>query len=213
MLAPPAPGTPSAMPQTRPKTAGRVERWPLDRIREAARNPRTHSPGQIEEIAASMREFGWTIPLLVDEAGEIIAGHGRLAAARLLDYKDAPVLIGKGWTEAQKRAYRIADNKLALNAGWDWELLALEVGELMDLGIDMELAGFSALEVSSLLAEPDEQYRHLVDSEPAEDDLWPTLKIRMPQNEFDRVTKALDEIGTDMPTWRRLVKLLFEDKP
>jgi ParB-like chromosome segregation protein Spo0J len=91
-----------------------------------ARNARTHSDEQVAQIAASIKEWGWTTPILVDEGGQIIAGHGRVSAARTLGVKDAPVMVATGWTEAQKRAYVLADNKLALNAGWDNELLALE---------------------------------------------------------------------------------------
>jgi ParB-like chromosome segregation protein Spo0J len=82
-------------------------------------NSRTHSPEQIEQIAASMREWGWTNPVLVDEDGMIIAGHGRIEAGRVLGLSQVPVMVARGWSEAQKRAYVIADNQLALNAGWD----------------------------------------------------------------------------------------------
>jgi ParB-like chromosome segregation protein Spo0J len=98
----------------------------------------------VAQIAASIREWGWTTPILVDEAGSIIAGHGRLQAARRLQMTEVPVVVATGWSEAQKRAYVIADNKLALNAGWDNELLALELGELGDLGFDLELDWGSA---------------------------------------------------------------------
>ncbi|WP_233854240.1 ParB/Srx family N-terminal domain-containing protein [Paraburkholderia sp. HD33-4] len=129
----------------------KLERWPLSRLREAEHNPRTHSPAQVEQIAASMREFGWTIPVLVDEHGELIAGHGRLAAARLLGLAEAPVLVAKGWTEVQKRAYRIADNRLALNAGWDDELLSAELTGLRDADFNLDLLGFSAPEMSVII--------------------------------------------------------------
>jgi DNA modification methylase len=133
-------------------TAEEIERWPLARLVEAERNPRTHSAEQIDQIAASMREFGWTIPVLVDEGGVLIAGHGRLRAAQQLGLTDAPVIIARGWTEAQKRAYRIADNKLAENAGWDDALLAAELGELRDMDFDLALTGFSMDELDSLFA-------------------------------------------------------------
>ena len=108
--------------------ADKVERWPLERLVPYAKNSRTHSDAQVAQIAASIREWGWTTPILVDEAGGIIAGHGRLQAARRLQMAEVPVVVASGWSEAQKRAYVIADNKLALNAGWDNELLALELG-------------------------------------------------------------------------------------
>ncbi|MEX3635975.1 ParB N-terminal domain-containing protein [Paraburkholderia sp. BR14320] len=131
--------------------ADQVERWPLERIIPDARNSRTHSDAQIAQIAASMREWGWTNPLLVDEAGTLIAGHGRVLAARQLQLSEAPVMVARGWTEAQKRAYLIADNKLALNAGWDEDLLALELAGLASMDFDLSLLGFSDEEMRGLL--------------------------------------------------------------
>ncbi len=110
--------------------AERIERWPLDRLVPYARNPRTHATGQIAQIASSITEFGWTNPILVDAQGGVIAGHGRLLAARQLGLSEVPVLVLDHLSEVQKRAYIIADNKLALNAGWDEELLALELQDL-----------------------------------------------------------------------------------
>lgn len=115
-----------------------------------ARNSRTHSDEQVAQIAASIKEWGWTTPILVDETGGIIAGHGRLLAARKLKMEQVPTIEAAGWTDAQKRAYVIADNKLALNAGWDSELLALELGELGDLGFDLDLTGFTLDEIDAL---------------------------------------------------------------
>jgi ParB-like chromosome segregation protein Spo0J len=102
-----------------------------------ARNARTHSDAQVAEIAASIREFGFTNPILVDGDNGIIAGHGRLLAARKLGMTEVPVIELAGMTEAQKRAYVIADNRLALNAGWNTELLALEFSDLDALGFDL----------------------------------------------------------------------------
>ncbi|CAG9243777.1 Rac prophage; ParB-like nuclease domain-containing protein YnaK (modular protein) [Burkholderia diffusa] len=136
-------------------SAERIERWPLDRIHEAANNPRTHSEQQVEAIAASMREFGWTIPVLVDESGELIAGHGRVAAARVLGLADAPVIVAQGWSDAQKRAYRIADNKLTINAGWDSALLSAELSALSGEGFDADLLGFSADDMARLTDDTD----------------------------------------------------------
>lgn len=130
--------------------ADRVERWQLDKLIPYARNARTHSDEQVAQIAASMREWGWTNPVLVDETGLIIAGHGRVSAARLLGWTEIPVMVASGWSEAQKRAYTLADNKLALNAGWNTAMLALELGELGDLGVDLNLAGFTDDEISRL---------------------------------------------------------------
>jgi DNA modification methylase len=131
--------------------ADQVERWPLSRIIPDARNARTHSDEQVAQIAASMREWGWTNPLLVDENGSLIAGHGRVLAARLLELPEAPVMVARGWTEAQKRAYIIADNKLAMNAGWDEDLLAVEIAGLAGMDFDVSLLGFNDDEMRGLM--------------------------------------------------------------
>jgi DNA modification methylase len=131
--------------------ADHVERWALARLVPFARSARTHSAAQIDQIAASMREWGWTNPVLVDEVGTIIAGHGRIEAAQKLGIEEAPVMIAAGWWEAKKRAYVIADNKLALNAGWDEDLLAAELSDLSALAFDLDLIGFGAKELEDLL--------------------------------------------------------------
>ncbi len=133
--------------------ADRVERWPIGRLIPYARNARTHNEEQVAQIAASIREWGWTNPVLVAEDGTIIAGHGRVLAARKLRISDVPVMVASGWTDAQKRAYTIADNKLTLNGGWDQELLGLEIGELEVLGFDLDLIGFSEGERAALAAQ------------------------------------------------------------
>lgn len=129
-------------------------RTPVDQLKPYANNPRTHSKKQIRQIADSIEEFGWTNPVLTDGNGNIIAGHGRIEAARLLGMKDVPVLCLDYLTDAQKRAYIIADNKLAENAGWDSELLAIELQGLLDLNIDFDigLTGFETGEIDVLLA-------------------------------------------------------------
>src|SRR3954453_4830622 len=106
--------------------ADKVERWPIAKLVPSARNARTHSEAQVDQIAAAIREWGWTTPVLVTEAGTIIAGHGRVRAARKLGLIDVPVMVARGWTKAQIQAYALADNKLALNAGWDDALLSVE---------------------------------------------------------------------------------------
>jgi DNA modification methylase len=136
--------------------ADHVERWPIERLIPFARNARTHSEAQVGQIASSIREWGWTNPVLVAEDGMIIAGHGRALAARKLHIADVPVMVATGWTEAQKRAYTIADNKLTLNGGWDEELLGLEIGELEILGFDLDLIGFSEDERAALAAQATE---------------------------------------------------------
>lgn len=131
--------------------ADKVEQWPIEKLVPYAKNSRTHSEDQVAQIAASIKEWGFTSAILVDEDGGIIAGHGRVMAARKLGMAQVPVMVAKGWSEAQKRAYVIADNKLALNAGWDNELLALELAELDGLGFDVELTGFSDEEIKALM--------------------------------------------------------------
>jgi ParB-like chromosome segregation protein Spo0J len=130
--------------------ADAVERRDIQSLVGYARNARTHSDEQVAQIAASMRAWGWTNPVLIDEDGGIIAGHGRILAARQLGIKDVPCMVAVGWTEAQKRAYTIADNKIALNAGLDEELLRLELEDLKDLDFDLELTGFSLDELTAL---------------------------------------------------------------
>lgn len=130
--------------------ADRVERRAVEALIPYARNARTHSPEQVAQLAASIREWGWTVPVLVDEDGGIIAGHGRVLAARKLGLAEVPVMVAAGWSEAQRRAYVLADNKLTLNAGWDNALLAEELKGLADLGFDAKLVGFSADELAAL---------------------------------------------------------------
>ncbi|MBX9944854.1 MAG: site-specific DNA-methyltransferase [Reyranella sp.] len=135
--------------------ADAVERRPVAALVPYARNARTHSDEQVAQIAASIREWGWTMPVLVDEAGTIIAGHGRVLAAQRLGLAEIPVMVAAGWSEAKRRAYVIADNKLALNAGWDEDLLRIELGELKGLGVDLGLTGFGELELEKLLLDTD----------------------------------------------------------
>lgn len=113
-------------------------------------NARTHSDGQVAQICASIREYGWTNPVLIDENGTIIAGHGRVMAAQRMKMEQVPCIVLSGLTEAQKKAYVIADNKMALNAGWDDEMLKLELENLKELDFDLELTGFDEKELDSI---------------------------------------------------------------
>jgi ParB-like chromosome segregation protein Spo0J len=124
--------------------ASKIELRAVASLLPSARNPRKHSPTQIAEIAASIREWGWTVPALVDETDEIIAGHGRVLAARQLGIVEVPVVVARGWTEAQKRAYRIADNELAAHSTWNKELLRVELADLQTQAVDLTLMGFAA---------------------------------------------------------------------
>lgn len=138
------------------KQAQKLEQARIDELIPYARNSRTHSEAQVAQVAASIREFGFTNPVLIDADGGIIAGHGRVLAARKLGLKTVPAIRIDYMTEAQKRAYVIADNKLALNAGWDDELLALELGDLKDEGFDLSLTGFSDDELARLVIDAEE---------------------------------------------------------
>jgi DNA modification methylase len=142
--------------------ADRIELWPVDRLRPYERNPRTHSEGQVDQIAASMVEFSWTNPILIDENAGILAGHGRLLAARRLGLAEVPVVRFEHLSEAQKRAYILADNQIALQAGWDDALLAEELAWLRHERFDLDLIGFDATELERLLA--------LADGEAASDE-------------------------------------------
>ena len=126
---------------------------PVDSLAPDPRNARTHSKHQVEQIIASIRAFGFTNPILIDPDGSIIAGHGRLLAAREMDHGEVPTIVIDGLDDAQKRALRLADNKIALNAGWDVDLLKVELGELSSLDIDLDLSvtGFSTGEIDVLL--------------------------------------------------------------
>lgn len=130
-------------------TKSHIEHVAIEALIPYARNSRTHSDAQVAQIAASIREFGFTNPVLIDEQGGVIAGHGRIMAARKLSLPEVPCIRLGHLTDAQKRAYVIADNKLALNAGWDDEMLALEFAELAEMGFDMDLTGFTADEIDA----------------------------------------------------------------
>jgi ParB-like chromosome segregation protein Spo0J len=133
--------------------ADKVVRWDIEALIPYANNAKVHSEAQVAQIAASITEWGWTVPVLVDESGELIAGHGRVLAARSLGLTSIPVMIAEGWTDEQKRAYRLADNKLAEGSEWDEDLLRIELGDLSAEGVDLTaLAGFSQEEIDKLLA-------------------------------------------------------------
>ena len=136
------------MDKTQPVVmAKRLQMWPLERLRPYERNARTHSAEQVAQLAASIEEFGFTAPILVDSDDGILAGHGRLEAARLLGLPKVPVVVLDHLTPQQRRAYVIADNKLAENAGWDLDLLALE---LSAVEIDPAVLGFGEEDLARL---------------------------------------------------------------
>jgi hypothetical protein len=128
-----------------------VEQWPIERLLPYVANARTHPDEQVAQIAGSIAEFGFNVPCLVDDRGILIAGHGRLIAAKRLGLADVPVIRLAHLTDAQARAFRLADNRIALNAGWDEALLAAELGRLKEDGVDLELLGFGEDELDRLL--------------------------------------------------------------
>ncbi|MBS0247560.1 MAG: site-specific DNA-methyltransferase [Proteobacteria bacterium] len=129
----------------------KLEMWPTERILPSPRNARTHSEAQVAEIAGSIRAFGFANPILVGDGGEVIAGHGRLAAARLLGLPEVPVVLLKGLSEMQQRQLMLADNRIALNAGWDLDMLRLELTDLSALGADLRVLGFTKGELAKAL--------------------------------------------------------------
>jgi ParB-like chromosome segregation protein Spo0J len=137
--------------------ASRIERIGVETLLPYAKNSRTHSDEQVAQIAASIKEFGFNNPILIDKENTIIAGHGRLLAARRAGMVDVPCIRLDHLSETQRKAYVIADNRLALNAGWDNEMLALELAEIGEMGFDLDLIGFKDEEIKAL---------HMPDFEP-----------------------------------------------
>jgi len=136
--------------------ATKIDLLPIDSLIAYARNARTHSDKQVDKIVASIKEFGWTIPILIGEDHTIIAGHGRVLAAKKLKITEVPTMMAKGWSEAQKRAYVIADNKLTIDSDWNEELLKVELMDLKNSDFDLSLTGFDSKEIDSLLVYPDQ---------------------------------------------------------
>jgi DNA modification methylase len=149
-----------------------------DKLIPYARNPRTHSDDQVGQIAASIKEFGWLVPVVVDAESVLIAGHGRVLAAQKLGIDKIPTIDGSHLTPAQVQAFRIAENKLALNAGWDDELLKIELGELMESDYGIDFTGFSEDEISKLMGavegktDPDEAPEPLPDAVSEKGEVW-----------------------------------------
>jgi DNA modification methylase len=167
-----------------------------------AANARTHSDAQVAQIAASIQEWGWTTPILTDPEGGVIAGHGRLLAARQLGITEVPVMVAEGWTDAQRKAYVLADNQLALNAGWDAAVLSTELQGLSEVGFDLELLGFGNLEEllatgTEGLTDPDDVPEAPLDPVTVLGDVWVMGRHRIvcgDSTEADTVAKCLNGV-------------------
>lgn len=159
-----------------------------------ARNSRTHSDAQVSQIAASIREFGWRNPVLVDGDNGIIAGHGRILAARKLGIDEIPTIDASDMTEAQKKAFIIADNKIATNAGWDEQLLMLEIEDLKSMDADLSILAFSDKEISNILGilDEDEEIR-----EPSDESRNLIMVELVSERECENLFSELQERGFD----------------
>ncbi|EQU65068.1 phage protein [Escherichia coli HVH 212 (3-9305343)] len=173
----------------------KIEYLPVGKLLRYAKNSRTHSDEQVEQLVNSIREFGFTNPVLIDEKNELIAGHGRLAAAEILEMDKVPAIRLSNLSEKQKKAYRIADNKLALNAGWDMQLLAEEVKELMDDDFDIDLLGFNDAELDEMLS--DEQ------PEEEDDNSSPVVQIKYLAIDKERIPATDMEIALLLDVYRQ----------
>ena len=173
----------------------KIEYLPVGKLLRYAKNSRTHSDEQVEQLVNSIREFGFTNPVLIDEKNELIAGHGRLAAAEFLEMDKVPAIRLSNLSEKQKKAYRIADNKLALNAGWDMQLLAEEVKELMDDDFDIDLLGFNDAELDEMLS----------DEQPQEEDdnSSPVVQIKYLAIDKERIPATDMEIALLLDVYRQ----------
>ena len=196
--------------------------WPADKIERRkvadlipyARNARTHSDEQVAQIAASINEWGWTTPVLIDDKGGIIAGHGRVMAARKLGIDEVPTMTATGWTKAQKAAYVLADNQLPQNAGWDMDLLSVEMKDLDAEGFDLSLMGFNDDMLANML---NEETEGLTDEDAVPDvpddpvtvlgDVWVLGDHRLMCGD----STSIDAVEKLMP--EKLANMIFTDPP
>ena len=172
----------------------------IEDLIQYANNARTHSDEQVLQIASSIKEFGFTNPVLLDEKDGVIAGHGRIMAAKLLKMDEVPTITLSGLSEAQIKAYIIADNKLALNSGWDEEMLKVELSELEELGYDMDLTGFEKFEIDELFGDEEnitsEEFgdkNKEVDVDNYDDEM--ILKFKLTFSEYEEANTKLREIA------------------
>ncbi len=197
--------------------ADKIEHWPIERLLPYIRNPRTHSEAQVAQIAASIAEFGFTAPILAGSDGVIVAGHGRLAAARKLGLASVPVVVLEHLTPTQRRALVIADNKIAENAGWDEELLRLELAELQEADFDLALTGFDADELLEIMAGEETTAEGHTDEDAAPEvpvtpvskpgDVWIMGKHRLLCGD------ATDPASYDTLLGTERVAMIFQDPP
>lgn len=191
--------------------AGKIEMWPVERLVPYERNARTHSREQVSQIAASIQEFGFTNPILVDSDDGILAGHGRLAAAKDLAMDQVPVIVLDHLTPAQRRAYVLADNQIALNAGWDEEVLKQELAGLELQDFNLELLGFDIDLLDELAGGGDEEKEQ--EEEAGGIDQGIALPIVLSPEELGKWRAAKAEIGysTDKAAFWKLVTDLLEE--
>lgn len=176
----------------------RAELWPVDRLRPNPRNPRNHSEDQVRAIAGSIRQFGFTAPIIVDDDGMIVAGHGRWLAARTLAMVEVPVIVARGWSDAQKEAYLIADNALTDQSQWDESLLASAVAGLEEDGFDVKLLGLSAADMKRLRADDDDDLQvHEVATTVVRDEFWISIRgpLQYQAETLKRMRDATAEMG------------------
>lgn len=193
-----------------------MQRWPISKLRGYERNARTHSAEQVAQIVASIQEFGFTNPLLIAGDGEIIAGHGRLLAAQELELREVPVVVLDHLTAEQRRAYVIADNKLAEASGWDMQMLATEIDALQVDGFNLDLLGFDADELGELLGngEIEDSEDDEVDNDDDEGiNRGIALAIVLTPEEMLQWRRAKAELGysTDKAAFWKLVEDLLEE--
>lgn len=202
--------------------ADQIERRAVDALVPHVRNARKHGPAQIAEIAGLIREWGWTVPILIDEHDGIIAGHGRVLAAQQLAIADVPVVVARGWSDAQKRAYMIADNEVTAHSTWNTELLRVELADLAQQGIDLETIGFSAADLAAkgssegelpqaLQLEPAREYCVIMC---ADLDEWERLKVALSLTPVRRGGykrgSVLDDVSTQRVVTAAAVLKLIE---
>ena len=199
---------PAACPSTKPVVLPtRFEHWHVDRLSPYDKNPRTHSPAQITKLKASLLEFGFTNPILVDSTNGILAGHGRLLAARAIGMTEVPVVVLDHLTAKQKRAYILADNRLAIEAGWDPKLLATELAALEIDGFDLGLTGFEDDELAGISAAADSTLDGAVDEEDV-----PPLPVAPVSRSGDKLLLDRHQILCGDATLRADVERLLTDE-